>query len=693
MEDLSESSFSTPSELPSAGRLDSWKEIAAYLRREVRTVQRWEKEEGLPVHRSPHKRQGRIYAYTAELDIWWKEDHARLAELDEAERSVVPTVAESEQTRAAYYSRAETSLHLPRRLLFALLAGLTIALAATLTWIITRPRPSALPAVSSVHTLTSDSYWKDSFAADGDRIYYTEHVGGRTLLDSTAPDEMAGWPDAIPLSMTHPKILGISPQGGRLLLIDSRFGEPEPLMTLSLPSAAPLAVQRAVASCAAWSPDAKWIAYCRGNSVFRLREGREPERLASFAGEADSLAWSPDGRLIRVVVVSAPPSATPRPAQARLSLWQLGPPGTAPRALALPPDVGDACSVSTTWTGNGNDFLLAYRCDYASGIYLLPHRNALPSRASDWIPLATGFSRIRQLASLPASNKLLLLEVQSGPLQLMRFDPNTEKWTPFQLGTNAVELNYSKDGRWITYVEYPQRTLWRVRADGADRLQLTFPPLKTQLPRWSPDGKTIAFSGATPGARWKVYLVSALGGPARPADSAGTDEGAPTWSPNGRAVVFGDVETADASSHLIHLLDLRTKQLTNLPGSSALRTARWSPDGRYIAAVRYEAHELVLFDVAGRNWTTVAGGVNTEVLNWSPDSRYIYFDCRYEPYPGIYRYDLKGRTVEPVVRFGSFREGPDLNSDVGGFSLAPDGSILVNASLQSSHIYSVTLKR
>ncbi len=52
-------------------RLDSWKEIAAYLRRSVRTVTRWEREEGLPVHRHLHSKSGSVYAYKAELDAWW----------------------------------------------------------------------------------------------------------------------------------------------------------------------------------------------------------------------------------------------------------------------------------------------------------------------------------------------------------------------------------------------------------------------------------------------------------------------------------------------------------------------------------------------------------------------------------------------------------------------------------------------
>jgi Tol biopolymer transport system component len=59
-----------PQEPPANDRLDSWKEIAAYLKRDVTTARRWEKREGLPVHRHPHDRRDSVYAYAAELDTW-----------------------------------------------------------------------------------------------------------------------------------------------------------------------------------------------------------------------------------------------------------------------------------------------------------------------------------------------------------------------------------------------------------------------------------------------------------------------------------------------------------------------------------------------------------------------------------------------------------------------------------------------
>ncbi len=75
-----------------AERLDSWKEIAAYLRRGARTVQRWEREEGLPVHRLQHDKLGSVYAYKSELDAWWR-SRADLQKEAPARPGLEPSVA------------------------------------------------------------------------------------------------------------------------------------------------------------------------------------------------------------------------------------------------------------------------------------------------------------------------------------------------------------------------------------------------------------------------------------------------------------------------------------------------------------------------------------------------------------------------------------------------------------------------
>src|SRR5882724_5428153 len=74
-----------PPEKTSEERLDSWKEIAAYLKRDVTTVQRWEKREGMPVHRHLHDKRGSVYALPSELDDWQQSRRLTLPEEEESE--------------------------------------------------------------------------------------------------------------------------------------------------------------------------------------------------------------------------------------------------------------------------------------------------------------------------------------------------------------------------------------------------------------------------------------------------------------------------------------------------------------------------------------------------------------------------------------------------------------------------------
>src|SRR5712671_659018 len=71
-------------------RLDSWKEIAAYLNRDVTTVQRWEKREGMPVHRHLHDRSGSVYAYGPELDAWLNTRKMRLEDEEKEQAAEAP---------------------------------------------------------------------------------------------------------------------------------------------------------------------------------------------------------------------------------------------------------------------------------------------------------------------------------------------------------------------------------------------------------------------------------------------------------------------------------------------------------------------------------------------------------------------------------------------------------------------------
>jgi TolB-like protein/Flp pilus assembly protein TadD len=157
-------------------RLDSWKEIAAYLNRDVTTVQRWEKREGMPVHRHVHDKRGSVYALSEELDDWIQ---SRRSRPDEVENQPEPEgEPEAEMPPAAPISPAAIT---PRRtrLWFALAAVLCVCLVAAV-WLALRHRSTATrePAIRSLAVLPLRNLSGDpaqDYLADG----ITEALIGR----------------------------------------------------------------------------------------------------------------------------------------------------------------------------------------------------------------------------------------------------------------------------------------------------------------------------------------------------------------------------------------------------------------------------------------------------------------------------------------------------------------------------------
>jgi TolB-like protein/Tfp pilus assembly protein PilF len=150
------------SEKSSEVRLDSWKEIAAYLNRDITTVQRWEKREGMPVHRHVHGKRGSVYAVSAELDAWLQ---GRRESLDASETEpdpAGPMVAEADHRRNAT----------PRTRRWLALAGLVALVLLAAGFMSTRKRAvnTALPKINSLAVLPLKNLSGDpskDYLADG----------------------------------------------------------------------------------------------------------------------------------------------------------------------------------------------------------------------------------------------------------------------------------------------------------------------------------------------------------------------------------------------------------------------------------------------------------------------------------------------------------------------------------------------
>jgi Tol biopolymer transport system component len=245
----------------------------------------------------------------------------------------------------------------------------------------------------------------------------------------------------------------------------------------------------------------------------------------------------------------------------------------------------------------------------------------------------------------------------------------------------------------VTYVENRgiEQTLWRSRADGTESLQLTQPPLRLLLPRWSPDGTRIAFMGRMAGQPWKIYVISAQGGEPQAIVEGERAAGDPDWAPDGASLMFGrppEYLAEPSAPRAIHVIDLETRELSTLPGSDGLFGPRWSPSGRYVAALSMDQATLFLFDVNTRTWTELGRFKTVHNAVWSRDERSLYFQVVDEE--SIYRVRMADRAVEKVVGLEGARNPAYWFCVFEG--LDPDDSPLVSCHRYDPDIYALDWK-
>jgi TolB-like protein/Tfp pilus assembly protein PilF len=174
------------SETPSERRLDSWKEIATYLGRDVTTVQRWERQEGMPVHRHLHHKRGSVYALGSELDAWrqGRKFRSPAEEEEETEEQGEPGPALASAGADSQQTTRQTALQttVPRRRRWLVLGSSVLVLAAivSLAYFATRMRARDASrakirslAVLPLQNLSGDP--SQDYVADG----MTEELIGR----------------------------------------------------------------------------------------------------------------------------------------------------------------------------------------------------------------------------------------------------------------------------------------------------------------------------------------------------------------------------------------------------------------------------------------------------------------------------------------------------------------------------------
>jgi Tol biopolymer transport system component len=358
------------------------------------------------------------------------------------------------------------------------------------------------------------------------------------------------------------------------------------------------------------------------------------------------------------------------PSDAGESLWEISADGKNLRQLHLkPPSASSVCCGS--WTPDGRYYVFTAFQNGQADVWAARDGRSWRRSAHREYQLTFGPNSAFSGAA-GRDGKHIFFYSGVWRQQLQTLDLRTRQFIPLSIAGNAIHLSYSKDGKWIAYVDGQGRGLLRCRVDGSDQVQLASADPTPSFPRWSPDGKRIIFMTA----KGTVDIVPSAGGHAETLLPTEAEVNDPDWSNDGTHVVFSRKSGGkDSDSRELVILDVAAKRTEKIPDSDHLAMSRWSPDGRYISATSDQQNQLKLWDTSKKEWRVIARGEALGVSVWSPDARYLYFQDLLGAGEQLYRYDLSTRSIKTVVDFSVF-----LKSGVSRcalLSMAPDGSPII----------------
>ena len=650
-----------PRVTPREDRLDSWKEIAAYLSRDVTTVQRWEKREGMPVYRHLHDRLGSVYASRAELDAW-------------ARSRNLPAVQENGTNGSEQSSPSLVSAPAPRWIfvltLMAIAAFLAIGAGLWLRkteYFWRNPIADArFQTVTDFNGVAQDaSVSRDGhFVAflsdrDGQMDVWVTQVGSglfHNLTHGSAPE------------LINPSIrtLGLSPDGSLVTFWvrkknDSSGGD---ISIWAVPTLGgdPKPYLNGVAEFD-WSRDGSQLAYhtpAPGDPLFVSDGGMRPEARPIYTAPAGLHShfplWSPDSAFLYFVQGALPD---------KLDIWRIPSTGGIPERI----------------TSHNSRVTHPVLLDRRTLMYLASD----PDGSGPWlhsidverrIPhrLSFGLDRYTSLAASADGHRLVAtLASAKRTLWSLRIGDSTanEVAAPISLTTsNGFSPRLGPD--YLLYVSATGagESIWKF-ANGTGT-QLWNGPGARILggPAIAPDGRSIAFSVAQSGQRL-LYVMQADGTNARIVADSLDLQGAPAWSPDGKSI------TSAANNHGV-------PQLFRVPvgGGAPAPFIRdysldpvWTPDGRFIV---YSGPDIgTTFSVKAVTAEGAAHPLPSLTLTrgarhmaFMPGGRALIFLRGEIQHKNLWLVDLETGTEKQLTNIPS-------NFDIGDFDISPDGREVV----------------
>ena len=522
-------------------------------------------------------------------------------------------------------------------------------------------------------------------ATDGSRIYFSQIENGRSEMAQALIADGETSSLAIPAEIAAPSLGDISPDGSKLLLRNHlATGAEQALWIVSTIGGEARRIPGILAHDATWMPDGQHILYASGNDLFVAREdGMEKRQFATFPGRAFWLRWSPNGKVLRFTLLNSQNHTT--------ALWEISSGGQNAHELLAgwnsPP--AECCG---SWTADGRYFVFQATRDGESNLWRLDENRSLLSR-SDPVQVTNGPLSYQAPITSREGDRIFFIGLNTRS-ELLSYDAKSSIFVPYVSNlSNARRVAYSRDHQWVSWIQQDDSSLWRSRLDGSQRIQLTARPMQVFMMHWSPDGRQIVLMGREPGKTWKLYTVDTEGGHLQPLLNESRNEADPDWSADGKTIVFGrlpELMAEESQPKAIYLVDTNTKQVQQLPGSEGLFSPRWSPDGRYIAALSLDQTRLMLYDTAARTWRMLAQENIADPV-WSHDGKSIFFHDFVQEGQPIYRLTIADRRMERIAGLRDLRSADVVDYRFAG--LAPGDIPLVNARMSTANIYSAAIKQ
>jgi Tol biopolymer transport system component/serine/threonine protein kinase len=439
-----------------------------------------------------------------------------------------------------------------------------------------------------------------------------------------------------------------------------------------------------------WSPDGEEIAFATHETIWDRRAGesqvwavraRSGEKRLVTKEDAVDPSWSPNGHRIAFCSIYR---------DGNREIYTL--PATGGEATAVTQDAQrdehpvwspDGKYLYFSSNRGGSTALWRVRIDEASGRAL-----DVPQ------PVTSGGTASRHSAGFSKDGERIAYveEVTSLNLEKIAFNPERAviegQPIPITRGPSQLWLpDVSPDGTWLTYMEgFPHRDIAIMRQDGTERRRLMNDVPADLYPRWSPDGKKIAFHSHK-GSSTEIYIINPDGsGRKQITDMAGQSLYFPTWSPSGSRMAY-----VNGTERASYIFDPNVPWHAQIPerlpplgdGENSFWVFSWSPNGRWLAGfargAEWTPHGVVIYshETGEYQKLTEYGGYP----EWLSDSRRLLFWHQ----GAIFVVDVETRDVREVFR-------PTPGGARNAVSLSPDNRWLYFAHwVRQADIWMLTL--